>query len=598
MCHAPMRTELDTSSAIVRIITVFFVRLNVMSTEEKKEFALDFIREIVADDIKTGKHTNIITRFPPEPNGYIHIGHAKAICLDFGIALENNGECHLRMDDTNPEKENTEYEQSIIGDVRWLGFDFGKHLYYASDYFERMYEYAVQLIKDGKAYVCDLSQEAFKEYRGVPTRPGKESPWRNRPVADSLDLFARMRKGEFPDGSLVVRAKIDMASPNIHMRDPALYRIKRMHHYRHGDKWCIYPTYDFAHCIEDSIEKVTHSLCTLEFEVHRPLYDWILENLGMYRSRQIEFSRLSLSYTVMSKRKLLELVQDGIVDGWDDPRMPTIAGLRRRGYTPSSIREFCRSVGITKYDGVTDVGVLEHSIRTELNKTAPRFLAVLNPVKLVVTNYPEGTVEKIQCVNNPEDPAAGTRVVPFTKELYIERDDFKEEAVKGYFRMAPGAEVRLRYAYIVKCTGCVKDPVTGEVTEVHCTYDPVTTGGNTPDGRKIKGTIHWVSATESIEAEVRLYDRLFSVERLDDIEDGKDFKDFVNKTSKVVIKARVEPSLAGAESGSHCQFERQGYFFIDPVDSVKGKPVFNRIVSLKDAWSKQEPKGAGQGKKA
>ena len=550
----------------------------------------DFIRDIVADDIRTGKNGGaVVTRFPPEPNGYLHIGHAKAICLDFGVAAENGGVCHLRFDDTNPEKEDVEYIEAILEDVRWLGFDWGEHLYHASDYFEQMYQYAEQLIGKGKAYICTLTPGEFKDHRGVPTRPGKESPWRNRPSEESLDLFRRMRAGEFKEGMYVLRARIDMNSPNLHMRDPAIYRIKHVPHPRTGDKWCVYPTYDFAHCLEDSIEGITHSLCTVEFEVHRPLYDWILNELGVEcHPQQIEFARLNLSYTIMSKRKLMELVKHGLVGGWADPRMPTICGLRRRGYTPSSIRAFCERIGITKVDSLTDMALLEHCIRDELNKSAPRVMAVLRPLRLVIENYPEDLVEELDCVNNPEDSAAGTRKVPFSRVLYIEQDDFREEATKKYFRLAPGREVRLRYAYFVTCTGFEKDPDTGEITGVRCAYDPETRGGDAPDGRRVRGTIHWVSAAHSSAVDVRLYDRLFTDEKPEAVEDGEYFKDLLNPDSLEEVSARVEPSLANAEPGSRYQFERKGYFMVDPVDSSSRGPVFNRIVSLRDSWARQE----------
>jgi len=560
-----------------------------MTTEMDNAAATDFIRDIVADDVKAGKNGGrVVTRFPPEPNGYLHIGHAKAVCLDFGVAQEFGGECHLRMDDTNPSKESMEYVESIKTDIRWLGFDWGEHFYFSADYFDRMYECCATLIRAGKAYVCDLSQEAWKDYRGIPTEPGRESPGRHRPVAESLDLFARMRAGEFPDGSLCVRAKIDMASPNLHLRDPVLYRIMRMPHYRTGDQWCLYPTYDFAHPMEDAFEGVTHSLCTLEFEVHRPLYDWVIRELGFACTpRQIEFARLNLTYTVMSKRRLLELVKLGLVAGWDDPRMPTICGLRRRGYTPESIRRFCRLVGITKVESLTDIALLEHCIRDELNRTAPRVMAVLDPVKVVIENYPEGQVEELEAVNNPEDPAAGTRRVPFSRELFIEREDFMEDAPKKYFRLTPGREVRLRYAYFITCTGVVKDPRTGEIREIRCTYDPATRGGDAPDGRKVKSTIHWVSATHGGEVEVRLYDRLFSVERPDAVEEGRDFKETLNRDSLKVVRACVEPAVLAAAPGTRVQFERKGYFFADPVDSRPGQPAFNQIATLKDAWARQ-----------
>ena len=553
-------------------------------TTENNAAPLDFIREMVAADMKSGKYNGkVVTRFPPEPNGYLHLGHAKAICLDFGIAAENNGVCHLRFDDTNPTKEDTEYEESIQNDVRWLGFDFGKHLYYASDYFERMYECAVELIKRGKAYVCDLSAEEWDEYRGDLANPGKESPGRKRSVEENLDLFARMRAGEFEDGAKVLRARIDMASPNINMRDPVIYRIRRAHHFRHGDKWCIYPMYDYAHPLEDAFEGVTHSLCTLEFEIHRPLYDWVLDSLGYKfpdRPQQTEFSRLNLTYTVMSKRKLLQLVKENHVHGWDDPRMPTLSGMRRRGIPASAIRRLCKMVGVTKFDGLTDVAVLEYCVREELNSSAPRFLAVLDPLKVTITNFPEEGVEPLDAVNNPEDPAAGCRKLAFTRELYIEKSDFMMEPPKGYFRLAPGKEVRLRYGYFIKCEEVVTDAA-GNVIELKCSFDPATRGGSAPDGRKVKGTIHWVSASESVPAEVRLYDRLFSVEQPG--ADGVDFLTQLNADSLKVVTGRLEPELAKLASGSTVQFERLGYFTVDP-DSAPGKPVFNRTVTLKDSW--------------
>jgi glutaminyl-tRNA synthetase len=551
--------------------------------------ASDFIRDIITEDLKSGKHTRIVTRFPPEPNGYLHIGHAKAICIDFGAAQEFGGECHLRMDDTNPAKETMEYVESIKNDVHWLGFDWGPHFHFSADYFERMYECARQLIRDGKAYVCELTQEQWKEFRGIPTQPGKESPFRNRPATESLDLFARMRAGEFPDGTFCVRARIDMASPNLHLRDPVIYRIMRATHYRTGDQWCIYPTYDYAHPLEDAFETITHSLCTLEFEVHRPLYDWVIANVGFPQPpRQIEFARLNITYTVLSKRKLLELVRDGYVSGWDDPRMPTIAGLRRRGFTPAAIRDFCQRVGVTKFDSLSDIALLEFCVREELNKTAPRFMAVLDPVKVVIENYPAGQVEWFDAVNNPEDPTAGSRQVPFSRELYIERADFREDAPKKYFRLAPGKEVRLRYGYLVTCTGFTRDPATGQVAEVRCTYDPATRGGSAPDGRKVKGTIHWVAASHAAAAEVRLYDRLFKVERPEDVPDGVDYKTNINPDSLQVAKAFIEPALAQAAAGTRCQFERKGYFIADTVDTRPGAPVFNQIVPLKDSWAKTE----------
>ena len=547
----------------------------------------NFIRDIIDRDLSSGKHAGVVTRFPPEPNGYLHIGHAKSICLNFGIARDYRGQCNLRFDDTNPAAEDVEYVDAIMEDVRWLGFDWGANLFFASDYFDQMYAYAEALILRGKAYVCTLTPEEFKDYRGVPTRPGLPSPWRDRPAEESLDLFRRMRAGEFADGQYVLRAKIDMASPNLHLRDPAIYRIKRAHHHRTGDRWCVYPMYDFAHGLEDAIEMVTHSICTLEFEVHRPLYDWLLDALEVpCHPQQIEFARLNLTYTVMSKRKLLELVRGGVVSGWDDARMPTVCGLRRRGYTPASIREFCRRIGVTKTDSLTDIALLEHCIREELNATAPRVMAVLDPVKLVITNYPEGQTEMLEGVNNPENPEAGTRDVPFTRELYIERDDFMEEAPKKYFRLTPGQEVRLRYGYLVKCTGCRKDPGTGAVTEVHCTYDPATRGGNAPDGRRVKGTIHWVSAAHAADVEVRLFDRLFNVERPDDVATGGHFTDHLNPDSVRSVRAKVEPVLGAAPAGGRFQFERTGYFMADMKDSVPGAPVFNRIVSLRDSWAK------------
>lgn len=558
-----------------------------MNTSVNNEPASDFVRDIVAADTAAGKHRLVVTRFPPEPNGCLHIGHGKSICLNFSIALENKGRCHLRFDDTNPATEETEYVEAIKADARWLGFDWGEHLHYASDYFEQLYGYAVELIKRDKAYVCALDSEQFKEYRGVPTRPGKESPSRSRPIEESLDLFERMKNGEFNEGKYVLRAKIDMNSPNLHMRDPVLYRIRKIAHHRTGDKWCIYPMYDFTHCLSDSIEGITHSICTLEFEVHRPLYDWILDALEVYHPQQIEFARLNLTYTVMSKRRLLELVQAGHVTGWDDPRMPTLAGLRRRGYTPSAIRRFCARVGVTKVNSLTDIALLEFCIREELNRTAPRVMAVLEPLKLIIDNYPEDKVEELDGINNPEDPGMGTRKVPFTRELFVEQDDFRAEPPPKFHRLAPDREVRLRYGYIVKCVGYDTDD-TGKVTAVHCTYDPATRGGTAPDGRKIKGTIHWVSAMQSAEVEVRLYDRLFTRERLDDLDEGDDFKNYLNPGSLKTVKARVEPGLGRAGQGSRYQFERKGYFCVDPVDSTDGAPVFNQIVPLRDSWAKKE----------
>ncbi|HPQ81222.1 MAG TPA: glutamine--tRNA ligase/YqeY domain fusion protein [bacterium] len=557
---------------------------------------LDFIREIVARDIASDKHGgDVITRFPPEPNGYLHIGHAKSICLNFGIALEHErGRCNLRFDDTNPEKEEEEYIRSIIEDVRWLGFDWGKHLYHASDYFDKMYEYAEQLITEGKAFVCSLSAEEMSKTRGTFTTPGTDSPDRNRPPKESLDLFRRMRAGEFDEGRYTLRAKIDMASPNLNMRDPAIYRIKKASHPRTGSKWCIYPMYDFAHCLEDAIEGITHSICTLEFEDHRPLYDWYLDELRTpCHPQQIEFARLNLTYTVMSKRKLLQLVKERRVSGWDDPRMPTIAGLRRRGVTPSAIRSFCDRIGVAKRDSTVDVGLLEFCVRDELNRTAPRAMGVLKPLKVVIENYPDDLVEEFDAVNNPEDPSAGTRKVPFTKTLYIEREDFMENPPKKFFRLSPGREVRLRYAYFVTCKDVVRDPSTGEVTEILCTYDPTTRGGNSPDGRKVKATIHWVSAKHAVDAEVRLYDRLFNHE---DPYEGGDFLSNINPNSlEIVSTAKLEPSLSGAKPWERYQFERVGYFFVDPVDSREKEPIFNRIVTLKDSWLRIQKSGKVDG---
>jgi len=550
----------------------------------------DFIRNFVIEDIRSGRYGGRVhTRFPPEPNGYLHIGHAKAICLDFGIAEEFGGLCNLRFDDTNPTKEDVEYVEAIKEDIRWLGFDWDDRCYYASDYFEQLYQYAEQLIMIGKAFVCDLSAEEIRRTRGTLTEPGIESPYRNRSIEENLDLFRRMRAGEFPEGSRVLRAKIDMASPNLNMRDPVIYRIiKSPPHHRTGTKWCIYPTYDFAHPLSDSIERITHSICTLEFENHRPLYDWFCEQLGVFHPRQIEFARLNLSYTVMSKRKLLELVEGGYVDGWDDPRMPTLCGLRRRGYTPEAIRTFCDRIGVTKVNSLTDVALLEHCIREDLNRRALRRMAVLRPVRVVIENYPEDRVEELEALNNPEDPDAGTRLIPFCRELFIEEDDFRAEPPPKYYRLAPGREVRLRYGYIVKCTGFSTDPETGRVTEVRCTYDPDTRGGRTPDGRRVRGTIHWVSARHCAAAEVRLYDRLFSVPEPTNLPDGKDFKDVLNPKSRVVLTGCcVEPSLAEAQPGDRFQFERVGYFCVDP-DARPGCPVFNRTVSLRDSWKKIE----------
>jgi len=556
-----------------------------MSTEEKTP-AMDFIRAIVAEDMKTGKWAGrVVTRFPPEPNGYLHIGHAKAFCLDFDIAAENSGRCHLRFDDTNPTAEEEEYVDAIQDDVRWMGCDWDEHLYYASDYFEQMYQYAEQLIKAGHAYVCDLTAEQTREYRGTLTQPGKNSPYRDRSIEESLDLFRRMRAGEFPDGSRTLKARIDMASPNLNMRDPVMYRILHAHHHRQGDKWCIYPMYDWAHGLEDSIEGVTHSLCSLEFENHRPLYDWFLDKLGVHHPQQTEFARFNLSYTVMSKRKLRRLVEAGHITGWDDPRMPTLRGLRRRGYTPESIRECMRRVGMAKFPGTTDIALLEHCLRQNLNTTSPRVMAVLRPLKVVITNYPQDRTEQLEAVNNPEDPAAGTRSVPFSREIYIERDDFMEDPPKKFFRLAPGREVRLRYAYFITCTDAVKNDA-GQIVELHCTYDPATRGGDSPDGRKVKATIHWVSAEHSLPAEVRLYDHLFTCENPEDTEEGKDFTANLNPHSlEVISDCHIEPSLANTAPGDRFQFERLGYFCADN-DSSKAKLIFNRTVTLKDTWAR------------
>jgi glutaminyl-tRNA synthetase len=550
----------------------------------------NFIRETILDDLKTNKYGGRVhTRFPPEPNGYLHIGHAKSINLNFGLAAEFGGECNLRFDDTNPSKEETEYVDSIIEDARWLGGDWGDRLFYASDYFDQLYEWAVQLIKSGKAYVCDLSADEVRKQRGTLTEPGQESPYRNRTVEENLDLFARMKAGEFPDGARTLRAKIDMASPNLNMRDPVMYRILHAEHHRTGNKWSIYPMYDFAHGQSDSIERITHSICTLEFEDHRPLYDWYIEQLGIYHPQQIEFDRLNLTYTLLSKRKLLQLVQQHLVSGWDDPRMPTISGLRRRGYTPEAIRNFCRRVGVSKTNGSTELGLLEYFLREDLNKRARRVMAVLRPLRVVIDNYPEGQVEHMEAVNNPEDPSQGTRQVPFSRVLYIEQDDFREDPPKQYFRLSPGREVRLRYGYLVTCTGVVKDS-SGQVTEVHCTYDPATRGGNTPDGRKVKGTIHWVSAGHAIDAEVRLYDNLFTKEDPNEVPEGQDFTANLNPNSlEVVNTAKLEPSLRDAKPGARYQFERLGYFSVDP-DTSPQKLVFNRTVALRDTWAKIEKK--------
>jgi glutaminyl-tRNA synthetase len=554
----------------------------------------NFIRDIILDDLKTNKYDGRVqTRFPPEPNGYLHIGHAKAICLDFGLADEFGGHTNLRFDDTNPEKEETEYVDSIQEDVRWLGFHWDG-LFYASDYFDQLYEWAGKLIQSGKAYVDDLSAEEIRKYRGTLTEPGKDSPYRNRSIEENLDLFERMRAGEFPDGSRTLRAKIDMASPNLNMRDPVMYRILHAEHHRTGNKWSIYPMYDYAHGQSDSLEKVTHSMCTLEFEDHRPLYNWFIQQLGIFPSQQIEFDRLNLTHTLLSKRKLLQLVQEGRVRGWDDPRMPTLSGLRRRGYTPEAIRNFCGAIGVSKTTGSIELAMLEHFVREDLNKRAPRVMAVLRPLKVVIDNYPENQSEEMDAVNNPEDSNAGMRKVPFSRELYIEQDDFREVPPPKYYRLSPGREVRLRYGYFITCTGVVKNDK-GEVIEVHCTYDPATRGGNAPDGRKVKSTIHWVSAAHAIDAEVRIYENLFSKEDPSDVEEGKDVLDNLNPNSlEVLTNAKLEPSLGNAVAGSRYQFERLGYFSADP-DSKPERPIFNRTVALKDTWAKVERKQGGKG---
>jgi glutaminyl-tRNA synthetase len=549
----------------------------------------NFIRDIILEDLKTNKHDGRVqTRFPPEPNGHLHIGHAKAICIDFGLAAEFGGHANLRFDDTNPAKEETEYVESIEEDVKWLGYRWDG-LFYASDYFDQLYEWAIKLIKDGKAYVDDLTAEEIRKYRGTLTEPGKDSPCRGRSVEGNLDLFERMRAGEYPDGSHVLRAKIDMASPNLNFRDPVMYRILHAEHHRTGKKWCIYPMYDYAHGQSDSIERVTHSLCTLEFEDHRPLYNWFIQQLSIFPSRQIEFDRLNLTYTLLSKRKLLQLVQEGRVNGWDDPRMPTLGGIRRRGYTPEAVRNFCGAIGVSKTNGSIELAMLEHFVREDLNKRSPRVMAVLRPLKVVIDNYPENQIEEMDAVNNPEDDSAGTRKIPFSRELYIEQDDFREVPPPKYFRLSPGREVRLRYGYLVTCTSVMKNDG-GEVVEVHCSYDPATRGGNTPDGRKVKSTIHWVSAAKAVDAEVRIYETLFSKEDPSKVEEGGDVLDNLNPTSLEVIgDAKVEPSLAGVAAGSRYQFERLGYFCVDP-DSKPGKLVFNRTVALKDTWAKVEKK--------
>jgi glutaminyl-tRNA synthetase len=549
----------------------------------------NFVRDTVIEDLKTNKYGGRVhTRFPPEPNGYLHIGHAKSINLNFGLAAEFGGKCNLRFDDTNPSKEETEYVDSIVKDVRWLGGDWEDRLFYASDYFDQLHAWAVQLIKSGQAYVCDLDADQMREYRGTLTEPGKESPWRNRSFEENLDLFERMRAGEFPDGSRTLRAKIDMASKNLNMRDPVMYRILHAEHHRTGDKWCIYPMYDFTHGQSDSIERITHSICTLEFEDHRPLYDWYVEQLGIYHPQQIEFDRLNLTYTLLSKRKLLTLVQDGHVSGWDDPRMPTISGIRRRGYTPEALRNFCNAIGVSKTNGSIELALLEHFLREDLNKRVPRVMAVLRPLRVVIDNYPEDLVEEMEAVNNPEDAAMGTRKVPFSRVLYIEQDDFKEVPPKQFYRLSPGREVRLRYGYFIACTGVAKDEKTGQIVEIHCTYDPATRGGNAPDGRKVKSTIHWVSAAHAIDADVRLYENLFTREDPNETDEGENFTANLNPRSLEILNgAKLEPSLRDAVEGGRYQFERLGYFCVDP-DSAPGKLVFNRTVALRDSYARIE----------
>ncbi len=556
---------------------------------EENNKKTDFIREIIRQDIADEKYgKKVHTRFPPEPNGYLHIGHAKAICISFGMAEEFGGKYNLRFDDTNPVKEEEEYVNSIKEDIRWLGFDWEQREYYASDYFERLYGFAVELIKKGKAFVCDLTAEQIREYRGTLTEPGKESPYRNRTAEENLRMFSEMREGKYPDGTKVLRAKIDMSSPNLNMRDPVMYRILHRTHHRTGDKWCIYPTYDWAHGQSDSIEGITHSICTLEFEDHRPLYNWFIEQLEIHLPRQIEFARLNLTRTVMSKRKLLELVEGKYVSGWNDPRMPTLSGMRRRGYTPAAIKNFCARIGVAKTDSTVDIALLEHFVRDDLNKNAQRVMGVLKPLKVIIDNYPEGQTEELDAINNPEDPAAGTRKIPFSKVLYIEKNDFMEDPPKKFYRLAPGREVRLRYAYFIKCVDIKKD-AEGNISELHCTYDPATKGGDAPDGRKVKATIHWVTAGNSINAEVRLYDHLFIKDNPLDVPDGGDFKDNLNPSSLEILTACLEPSIAGAKPGTVCQFERLGYFCADP-DTTETKPVFNRTVTLKDEWAKLQKK--------
>ena len=552
----------------------------------------NFIRNIIKEDEASGKYGGrVATRFPPEPNGYLHIGHAKSICLNFGLAAENNGTCNLRFDDTNPTKESVEYVESIKQDVRWLGFDWEDRLFFASDYFEKLYGHAVDLIQKGNAYVDSLSAEDIRSHRGTLTEPGKESPYRNRSIEENLDLFTRMRDGEFEEGAHVLRAKIDMAHPNLLMRDPTIYRIRKASHHRTGDKWCIYPMYDFTHCLSDSIEGITHSICTLEFENNRQLYDWVLDELDVYHPQQIEFARLNLTYTVLSKRKLIQLVEEGHVAGWDDPRMPTLSGMRRRGYTPESIRNFCERIGVAKRDSTVDMALLEYSLREDLNKRALRVMGVLRPLKVIIDNYPEGRVEELEADNSPEDPGLGKRHLPFSRELYIEQEDFLEEAPKKFFRLAPGREVRLKHAYYITCVAVVKDDRTGEITELHCTYDPATRGGWSEDGRKVKGTLHWVSAAHAIQAEVRLYDHLFDRENPADTKGGLGFKDSLNPDSLTILSGcMLEPSLKSAQPGTYFQFLRQGYFCLDAVESTPEKPVFNRTTTLRDTWAKIQKK--------
>lgn len=562
-----------------------------MEREEiRDKSSLNFIEEIIEKDLSTRKNGDRVqTRFPPEPNGYLHIGHAKSICINFGLAKKYNGKCNLRFDDTNPTKEDEEYVNSIKEDINWLGFQWDAE-YYASDYFDQLYEWAIQLIKNKLAYVCDLTQEEMSQYRGTPTKPGKESPFRNRSVEENLDLFERMKAGEFPNGARVLRAKIDMSSPNMHKRDPILYRILHAHHQKTGNKWCIYPMYDYAHGQSDSIEKITHSICTLEFEVHRPLYDWFTETLNIFKPQQIEFARLNINYTVMSKRKLLQLVQENYVTGWDDPRMPTISGLRRRGYTPESLRLFAEKIGVAKRDNIIDMSLLEWCIREDLNKKAQRVMAVLNPVKVIITNYPEGEIEELDAINNPEDPSMGTHKVPFGRELYIERDDFMEIPSKKFYRLSPGTEVRLRYAYYITCTSIVKN-AEGEITEIHCTYDPLTKGGGSPDQRKVKSTLHWVAASTAVDAEVRVFDRLFSTPEPDNVEEGKTFLDNLNPSSLLNLKnCKIEPFIKNTKPLDHFQFERLGYFTTDQDSTKENRLIFNKTVGLKDNWAKANEK--------